>query len=194
VGAAWESPEDRAEYSGMIADRIERESETAIVSRGRLIGADGRDLGTFRQRFAVCAAQPLVRLEIEVDLARGPAGPVCEEHAACRFAWNENDDLELCRSLHGESVVTERTRFTAPHFIELRAVGAARTGGSDESRVLICTGGLPWHVRATPHTVDSILLAAGNRRGRWGMALGLGIDEPKAVALAVIRESAGAAS
>ena len=195
VGAAWESPEERAEYSGMAADRIERESETAISSRGRLIGVDGRDLGTFRQRLALLGSQPLVRLEIEVELARGPGGPIFEEHVACRFAWNENDDLDVCRSMHGESAVTKRTRFTAPHFIELRSAGAGRLGGGgEEPRVLICTGGLPWHVRATPHTVDTILLAAGNRRGRWQVALGLGIEEPKGVALALIRESAGAAS
>jgi hypothetical protein len=184
VGAAWESAEERAEYSRMIAERIDRESDAVIVSRGDLVAASGARLGGFTQRIALVGALPLVRLDIDVHLDRPLSGPLFEAHVACRFAWNENDDLDLHRSLHGESIVTERTRFTAPHFLELRSADPR----GEEGRVLIATGGLPWHVRSTPHTVDSILVGPGSVRASRRLVLGLGIEAPRPVALALLRE------
>jgi hypothetical protein len=189
-GAAWEDPQQRAEYSGMLADGISRRSENLIVSHGRLVDGAGRELGRFTQRISLVANLPLARLGIDLELASGPAGPILEEYAACRFAWNENDDPDLCRSLHGESIVTERTRFTAPHFLELRGFAAAASRHAGKS-LLICTGGLPWHVRSTPHMVDSILLAGGIRAGSFTLALGLGIERPREVALALLLEPHG---
>lgn len=191
VGSAWEAAEERAEYSRMVADRIDREGDALIVSRGALVAASGERLGGFTQRIGLVGLLPLVRLEIDVHLDRPLSGPLFEAHVACRFAWNENDDLDLCRSLHGESVVTERTRFTAPHFLELRPPGPR----GEEGRVLIATGGLPWHVRSTPHTVDTILAGPGSVRATRRLVLGLGIEAPRPVALALLREPAvGAAS
>lgn len=186
VGAAWESVEERAVYSNMVAEAIDRESDTRIVSRGSLVTASGTRLGTFIQRFTLVGSLPLVRLEIEVTLDRPLSGPLFEAYVACRFAWNENDDIDLCRSLHGESIVTERTRFTAPHFLELRSADD-RSGGD---RVLIATGGLPWHVRCSPHTVDTILVGPGVERASRQLVLGLGIAAPRSVALSLVCEPA----
>jgi len=186
VGSAWESVEERAEYSRMVAERIDRESDTRIVSQGTLVATSGARLGSFTQRFTLVGALPLVRLEIDVHLDRPLDGPLFESHVACRFAWNENDDIDLCRSLHGESIVTERSRFTAPHFLELRSAGD-RTAAD---RVLIATGGLPWHVRCTPHTVDTILMGPGVSQASRRLVLGLGIAEPRPVALSALCEQA----
>ncbi|MFM8379428.1 MAG: hypothetical protein ACKOB1_08905 [Planctomycetia bacterium] len=190
VGAAWESAEERAEYSQMVAERIDREGDAVIVSHGDLVAASGTRLGGFTQRIALVDRLPLVRLEIDVHLDRPLSGPLFEAHVACRFAWNENDDLDLHRSLHGESIATERTRFTAPHFLELRPVDPR----GEEGRVLIATGGLPWHLRSTPHTVDAILAGAGSVRVSRRLVLGLGIEAPRPVALALLREPAGGAA
>ncbi|MEI6240139.1 MAG: hypothetical protein WCR51_07105 [Planctomycetia bacterium] len=186
VGAAWESAEERAEYSRMVAERIDRESDALIVSRGTLVTSAGMRLGTFTQRFSLVGSSPLVRLDVDVELNQPLTGPLFESHVACRFAWNENDDVDLCRSLHGESIVTERSRFTAPHFLELRSVGDRAAG----DRVLVATGGLPWHVRCTPHTVDTILMGPGASRATRRLVLGLGIAAPRPVALSVLREQA----
>jgi len=190
VGAAWESAEERAEYSQMVAERIEREGDAVIVSRGDLVAGSGTRLGGFTQRIALVDRLPLVRLEIDVHLDRPLAGPLFEAHVACRFAWNENDDIDLHRSLHGESIATERTRFTAPHFLELRPADPR----GEEGRVLIATGGLPWHLRSTPHTVDAILAGTGSVRVSRRLVLGLGIEAPRPVALAILREPAGGAA
>ncbi|NBW95173.1 MAG: hypothetical protein EBR28_00190 [Planctomycetia bacterium] len=187
AGGVWESAEERAEYSRMVAERVDRESGTLIVSRGVLVTGPGTVLGSFTQRFGLVGDAPLVRLDIHVDLRCPIEGPLLETHVACRFAWNENDDLDLRRSLHGESIATSRTRFTAPHFLEVRPAGPRH----EADAVLIATGGLPWHVRTTPHTVDSILAAPGTTRMSRRLALGLGIATPLPVALALLREQTG---
>lgn len=184
VGSAWESVEERAEYSRMVAERIDRASDTAIVSHGALVAASGTRLGGFTQRVALVGTLPLLRLDVDVHLDGPLSGPLFEAHVACRFAWNENDDLDLCRSLHGESIVTERTRFTAPHFLELRSADPR----GDQGRVFVATGGLPWHVRSTPHTVDTIIVGPGSVRASRRLMLGLGIEAPRPVALALLRE------
>lgn len=180
----WASPEDRAEYSRMEADAIERHGTAAsgrIESRGRLVAADGRTLGRFRQTATLLPGWPLAVLDVECDLDRPVSGPFFEHHVACRFAWHENEDVELRRSLHLQSIVTERTRFTAPHFIELVS-GAGRPGGGDA--VTILTGGLPWHLLSSPHVLDSVLLAGG-RSARRRLAVGVGLERPWDAALAL---------
>jgi hypothetical protein len=179
-GSAWEDPQERAVYSSMVADRILREGPASIVSAGRLVDAEGRELGGFTQRVSLVAGRPLALLDIDLTVPRhGGAGPVFEAYAACRFAWNENDDIDLCRSLHGEPIVTERSRFTAPHFLVVKNLAAR----ADD--VFIATGGLPWSLRSAPHMVDLILLAGGRQAGGFRLAVGLGIEGPRDVALAL---------
>lgn len=189
-GDAWESVEDRAEHSRMVADRIEREPPASgggecLVSRGRLVGAGDRTVGSFTQRIALVDDLPVVLLDVDVRLERGPTGPLFEEHAACRFAWNENVDAAIRRSLHTQSIATERSRIPASHFIEIHQQG--RLGEAAEpDRVTILTGGLPWHVRSGPHMLDSILLAAGGTHCSRRLAVGVGIARPWDAALAVL--------
>jgi hypothetical protein len=182
-GSAWEDPQERAVYSSMVADRIVREGPASILSTGRLVDAEGREVGGFTQRISLVPGRPLALLDIDLTVPRqGVAGPVFEAYTACRFAWNENDDIDLCRSLHAEPIVTERSRFTAPHFLALKNVAAR----ADD--VLIATGGLPWSLRSAPHMVDLILLAGSRQAGSFHMAVGLGIESPREVALALMAD------
>ncbi|NDC62942.1 MAG: hypothetical protein EBZ59_02915 [Planctomycetia bacterium] len=189
-GEAWETVDERAEHARMLADAIERVPadgvhDAAILSRGRLVDAGDGEVGHFVQRLSLAGNLPVVLIEIEIRLARSPAGPMLEEHAACRFAWSENEDVEMCRSLHTQSIVTERSRFTAPHFIELHAGGRE---GAAASAVTIFTCGLPWHIRTGPHTLDSILLTRGGLVATRRMAVGIGVDRPWDLALALAAE------
>jgi alpha-mannosidase len=176
----WEPPEDRAEHTRMEADAITRAGDATggtIESRGRLVDAAGRVRGRFTQRMRLVAGLPLAMLEIEVRLEEPVAGPLFEAHVACRFAWHENEDVEVRRSLHLQSIVTERTRFTAPHFLEIAPV-ASRAAGA----VAILTGGLPWHLRSSPHVLDTILLGGG-REVTCRLAVGIGLERPWDMAL-----------
>jgi alpha-mannosidase len=180
-GSAWEDAQERADYSSMAADRIVREGSASIVSTGRLVDAEDREVGTFTQRISLVPARPLALLDIDLTVPRaGVAGPAFEAYTACRFAWNENDDIDLCRSLHAEPIVTERSRFTSPHFLALKNVA------SRADDVFVATGGLPWSLRSAPHMVDLILLAGSRQAGRFRLAVGLGIESPREVALALM--------
>ena len=195
TGSAWESPEDRAVYTRMVAETIERAAGQAgpvIESRGRLLGADETECGRFVQRVSIVEGLPLAVLEFDVTLAVATTGPWFEQYAACRFAWNENEDVELCRSLHTQAVVTERTRFTAPHFVLLKQVDAARAGTwPDPTEVAILTGGLAWHLRSTPHMLDSLLIAGGGQKATRRMAIGVGLERPWDAALGFLAGEPG---
>lgn len=193
LGQPWETAQERAGYSEMVADTIQRFPPTdgrgeSIESRGRLTDAQNRDVGSFTQRITLAGSLPLVLLDIDIKLADNLTGAVLENHAACRFAWNENDDSDLLRSLHTQSIVTERTRFTATHFVEVRSVHADNDRSGlpvDSGRISIFTCGLPWHLRSAPHMLDSILLAGNHRQASRSLAIGLGILQPWDVAIAL---------
>jgi hypothetical protein len=172
----WEPPEERAEYAGMEADAISRSGTAAggtIESRGRLVDGAGRGRGRFTQRMRLVEGLPLALIEIEVRLDEPVTGPVFEAHVAARFAWHENEDVEIRRSLHLQSIVTERTRFTAPHFVEIAPEAGRGVGGG----VAILTAGLPWHLLSSPHVLDAILLAGG-REAACRLAVGVGLERP----------------
>jgi hypothetical protein len=138
--------------------------------------------GSFTQRVQLVAGLPLALIDVDVRLTKRPQEPLFEHHAACRFAWNENDDVDVRRSLHTQAVATERGRFTAPWFIE---VGR---GAEREDRVTILTGGLPWHLRTTPHMLDSILPHSMLDNAACRLAVGIGLDRPWDLAAAVLAD------
>jgi hypothetical protein len=186
VGQPWESPADRAVYSSMEADSVHRgtdaDGRATIESRGRFLDDRRREVGTFTQTIALVPGAAVAVMDVEVRLAEALTGPLFEHHAACRFAWNENDDADLRRSLQTQSVVTERARFTAPWFLE---IGPAESA----DRVVILTGGLPWHVRSSPHMLDSILPpASGEGPQASRIAIGVGIERPWEWALALLAD------
>ena len=197
AGHAWEDASERAIYSDMQADSIERVPAAdgrgeAIESRGRLTVGPNRVMGSFTQRIELLPGLPLALIDIEVRGLGPAAGPLFEHHVACRFAWNENEDIDIRRSLHTQSVATERGRFTAPWFIELCGPD------SRDGRVAILTGGLPWHVRSSPHMLDSILptsasptTASGNVSHR--LAVGIGINRPWDLATMLLADASPAA-
>lgn len=191
VGSTWETEEDRASSTRMVADTVERVSEAdgrdGIVSRGRLVAADGSDVARFSQTLSLVPGLPLASLDIDLEIARPFAGPLLENHAAARFAWHENEHVEIRRSLLTQSVATERTRFTAPHFIVIVPEGS-RFDAADDA-VAILTGGLPWHLLSTPHVLDSLLAGGAATRVSRRLGLGLGLRRPWDAAL---RLAAGA--
>lgn len=210
AGQPWEDVSERAVYSDMQADSITRVPAVqgrgeAIESRGRLIAGQHREVGSFIQRIELIPGLPLAVIDIELHGVEPPRGPLFEQHVACRFAWNENEDVDVHRSLHTQSIATERGRFTAPWFIELS------NANERDGRVAILTGGLPWHMRSSPHMLDSILpfqtlcqpqiqpqaqtqaqtMPAGRVVHR--LALGIGLERPWDLAAALLAESPTAA-
>lgn len=178
-----ETADERAVFTRMEADAIEREGDAVsgrLVSRGRLAAETGNAEGEFVQRVSLVPGLPLAVIEWEVRLERPLTGPLFEEHLCCRFAWHENEAVELRRSLHLQAVSTERTRFPAAHFIEIAAEGPRQP----EDPVVLLTGGLPWHHRTSPHVLDSILLDGGDTVLSGRLAVGVGLGRPWEAAIA----------
>lgn len=187
AGGPWESVAERAEYAAMEADAIERVGD-AIESRGRLTNADGTAAGSFVQRVWLVAGRPLAIVEVEVRAARAFAGPPLEAYAACRFAWHENEMPDIRRSHCLESIATERWRFTAPHFIQIRTAAGHR----DQSPTTIFPCGLPWHVRTSEHMLDVVLAADDSPPQTCRLAIGVGDEAAATVAVELLRWTATA--
>lgn len=181
-----ESPANRAAYTSMRADRVERGSmpcgSPGIISHGSLLDAGGVEQGNFTQRAWLVPGAALALLELDVRLSRPLSGVGAEQHVACRFAWHENENVELRRSLHTQSVVTDRERFTAPHFIEVCSTPSRNGSAGQADAVTILTGGMPWHVRSSPHMLDTLLFVSGASATRR-LGLGLGLERPWDAAL-----------
>ena len=186
-GGGWEAAEDGVLTTRMVADAVERvlgeNGRDSLVSRGRLVAADGGVAARFLQIVSLVEGMPLAVLDIEVELERPLAGSLLDSHVAARFAWHENEHVEIRRSLLTQSVATERTRFTAPHFIEI--VPESTRVDVTADAVTILTGGLPWHLLSTPHVLDSLLAGGSVGRISRRLAIGLGLRRPWDSALAL---------
>lgn len=188
VGAAWESAEERAVFTRMVADEVARERAGAghetLVSRGRLVDPDGGVAARYVQRVSLAAELPLAVVDVDVDLEQPLEGPLLEQHVAARFAWHENEDVEIARSLHTQSIVTERSRFTAAHFIEIASAGSRSAPVGDA--ITILTGGMPWHLLSSPHVLDAVLAGAGAGGFTRRFAVGIGVERPWDAALSLL--------
>jgi len=186
-GGDREAAEDGVLTTRMVADAVERvlgeNGRDSLVSRGRLVAADGGVAARFSQIVSLVEGMPLAVLDIEVELERPLAGSLLDSHVAARFAWHENEHVEIRRSLLTQSVATERTRFTAPHFIEIVPESTRVDVAADA--VTILTGGLPWHLLSTPHVLDSLLAGGSVGRISRRLAVGLGLRRPWDSALAL---------
>jgi hypothetical protein len=192
VGEPWVAEEDRQTLARMAADATGRETDEhgrpRLVSRGRLLAAD--DVAArFVQRVWLVPGMPLAVIDVEVDVERPVEGGLWENHVAVRFAWNENDHVELRRSVHTQSVATERTRFTAPHFVEIASEDDRRGG----EPVIVLTGGLPWQLLSSPHVLDTVAGPAVGRVARR-VAVGLGLERPWQAAIALLHGEADVAA
>ncbi|MEO1991543.1 MAG: hypothetical protein ABGW78_06395, partial [Pirellulales bacterium] len=179
-GRRWEDMHDGASYSKMVADSVEY-VDNAIESRGHLLGTNGEE-GSFTQRVFLMEDLPLIVLQFEIQLLKPLIASPFQNYAACRFAWHENEMPDLLRSLNLQSIVTERWRFTAPHFIEVRPESLRM----QRSPAQIFSLGLPWHVRSGEHMLDTMLPCDEQKSGVTTMGLGIGLENPSDVAMSLM--------
>jgi hypothetical protein len=195
AGSRWQDPLERSDYAGMVADtvgRCEDSPHDTLKSTGRLVDAQGTVVGRFSQRITLPAEASLIWLDIDLQLDEVLSGNPLENYAACRFAWSENDAVDLSRSIHTQSVPSERNVIMAEHFVELAIDDMRR--GSEPQRLQIFPLGLPWHVRSHSHMLDTLLLPPGSSSGQFQLVLGVGRERPwdDAIRLMAASESGGA--
>ena len=199
VRNGWQAPPPA--YSTMVADSIDRVAGT-LVSRGHLVDSQGQHLAAFVQRVCLAPDIQAVFLEGTVDLttpvaalAGGDPDP-WSRFLACRFAWNENDFCDVERTVQTQLVATERQRICSPWLVSLSSEGGGLARGSGAqgadahaSRLQLFSAGLPWHLRSSPHTLDTLLSTDLTAR-QLTYRLAIGID----LSLAVERAACWAAT
>jgi alpha-mannosidase len=155
--------------STMAADHIAVTRNDALIgeieSRGRLLDAADELLANFTQRVRVARGVPAVFVDIELDPQRLPDGDVWRSYYASRLAWTD-DAIAVRRGGQWLSHETARERIESPGWVEI----------VDIAGTISCFGfGLPFHRRASPTWLDTLLIVAGEERRHFQFALA--IDE-----------------
>lgn len=170
VGEAWQDPDTLAIYSQMVAEDIQLTSAGPVlgemVSRGRLVDAEGKRLAGYKQTVQVWRSSRVFFIEIELDIDEEPRALPWESYYACRFAWAD-ESAEMYRSVGLTRQLTEAKQIEAPYFVELH---------TDKQSTALLMGGLPYHRRTAMGVLDTMLVARGETARRF--RLGVGIDLP----------------
>jgi len=181
-------PNDASEYSVMAADSVEVVQSGSewgeISSRGRLVDRTGQTLATFHQRTGLARGSRVLQLEIELEPTVLPEGDPWLNYYAARFAWGD-PSADLYRGVGMIPHHTSALRIESPHFIEIRAPG---------ERTSILCGGLPYHRRVGMRMLDTLLIAPGETRRRFQLAIGVGLSHPLHAALGMMSPLAVVAS
>ncbi|MCL6501845.1 MAG: hypothetical protein K6T86_04110 [Pirellulales bacterium] len=176
-GEPWRDPDTNAVYSHMVADAVECTSAGPalgeIISRGRLLDAEGQCQASFVQKVQLWRGIPYALLEIELHPNQEPRADPWNSYYAARFAWAE-EEAELYASVGLAAQSTTARRIEAPAYIEIRAPRAGCT---------ILTGGLPYHRRIGSRMLDSLLIVKGESRRRFRLGLAADLKHPAQQAL-----------
>jgi alpha-mannosidase len=175
-GDVWRDPDETVVYSVMAADSVEVTSTGPtfgeIVSRGRLLDREGKNLAGFRQTVRLWFGSRVLNIDIEIDPQEEPRADPWNSYYACRFAWNDSD-AELWRGVSSCREPTDAKRLEAPEYLEIE---------TENARTTILSGGLPYHRRSGFRMVDTLLVSRGETARSF--RLGVGIDLPNSAAAA----------
>ena len=173
-------PEELADYSVMAADAVEVTAATPalgeITTRGRLLSRDGKQLAQFAQKYQLWRGSRVVWLTIDLQPQVEPLAQAWRSYFACRFAWSDGA-ANLYRSLHGCRRPTQAKRLETPEFIEIE---------SAPQRMVILTGGLPYHRRIGHRMLDTLLIVKGETARRFRLGVGFDIPHPHQEALGML--------
>ncbi|MCI0332948.1 MAG: hypothetical protein L0228_06965 [Planctomycetes bacterium] len=151
----------------MVAERIAVTRNESLIgeieSRGRLLDSSGALLANFKQRVRVARGLAAALVDVELEPQRLPEGDIWRSYYASRLAWTD-DAIAVRRGGNWMGHVTGRERIESPEWVEIN-------GGIGS---ITCFGmGLPYHRRASPKWLDTLLLVAGEGRRRFQFAIAL---------------------
>ncbi|MBI3837711.1 MAG: hypothetical protein HY288_07230 [Planctomycetia bacterium] len=179
-GEVWRNPDEDALYTEMRADAVEIAAASTvfgeIVSRGALVGAEGRRLAGFRQSVQVWSGSRVIRVHIELEDVEDPRADPWNSYYAARFAWPD-ETTEVWRGVALARRKTVAGRLEAPEYIEL---------DDGLGRISILTGGLPYHRRAGARMLDSLLVVRGESARQFTFGIGIDLPHPAAAAIELI--------
>jgi alpha-mannosidase len=171
-GDTYRDPDESAVYSVMAADSIDTTIATTtlgeIVTRGRLLDANGQRLAGFVQTYRLWRGSRVLQVEVELDPAEEPRADPWNSYYCCRFAWP--DELaELNRSLNETRAPVNEKKFESPHFVEI-------SDGKNTTTIL--TAGLPFHRRHEERMLDTLLFTRGERQRKFRFGIGIDVAHP----------------
>lgn len=170
-----DQPLTRARYTKMVANHIETVSNSrlsgTIVSSGQLL--DGSEpLANFKQSVSLSRGKRIASVAVEINLLSELSGSL--NHYACsRLAWKSEASRLIANNQETRDEVTSAW-FTATNFVEI---------AQEDQRLVMLTGGLPYHRRASRRMLDSLLIV-GNETQR-SFEFGIGVNVRHAMAAAV---------
>jgi hypothetical protein len=139
-----------------------------VVSEGDLLDSYQNVLATYRQRFRVWWARPLLELQIEIQPREPPVGYPWHAYYGSRFAWRD-PRATLFRSVNLQCSATHHTRPESPDLIEVH---------SGNERTALFLGGLPFVQRQGQRMLDVVLIPEGETSRVFELALAIDLDEP----------------
>lgn len=166
--------------SQMVADSVQITSNDPlfgqIESQGRILDPSGNLLANFQQCVRVARGISAVFVDVELTPENPPDGDLWRCYFASRLAWAD-DAIAVRRGSHWMSLETGRERIESPEWVEI----------VDGFGTITCFSlGLPYHRRASPNWLDTILIAEGEQRHRFQFALAIDENYPARTALALL--------
>jgi len=177
TGEAWQSSDETAWYSTMVADLIEvSQSGPAvgeIVSRGRLLDDNELTVAEFQQRVRLVRGQPVVWIDVEIQPRTELDANPWQNYFCSRMAL-PGAMTDVYRSVGMCLERTEARRLEAPEMVEFRGPGV---------RTTLLAGGLPYHRRAGDSQLDTLLIVRGETQRQFRLGIGLDLSHPQTAAL-----------
>jgi alpha-mannosidase len=163
----------------MIADQIEIGRNDSVVgeirSHGRLLDAAGELLARFTQTARLVRALPAAIIDIQLDCVKLPTGDRWNSYFASRLAWSD-EAVTFRRGVQWTARETTRQRIESSEWVEV---------SSGEQNIVCLALGLPYHRRAAPTWLDTLLVPADEDRRHFQFALALDSVYPTQAALAL---------
>ena len=176
-GDIWKNPDEAAEYSTMVADRVEITQAGPpmgqIISEGSLLDDRQSRVGRFRQSVALPSGSRVALVTVELDTQHELGPDPWTSYCAARFAWSD-PDADFYRSVALARTKTDAKRLEAPHFFEIE---------SPRGRLAILTGGLAYHRRVGLRMVDTLLQVRGETARSFNFGIAVGSAQPAAAAV-----------
>ena len=151
----------------------------ATVTGGLFDTASNVRLASFRQRYRLWTARPILELEIELLdldgawLERMAKADPWTSYLACRWAWPDPDAM-VRRIVMGSPEITEIDRPETPEGFDV---------STRKERTAVLTAGLPFHRRHNPRMLDTILITGREQVRSFHLGIALELEHPSQAAL-----------
>ena len=163
-------------YAVMVADSIETSQDTRIhaqiQTRGKLLVAE-QVVGAYRQNIRVARGCSELRISFHIEPLVELVDKPWENYFCSRWAWHD-ESAEIRRESLGSRFYLMEEKFEAPNLIQIE---------SEQARLSLLPGGLPFHRRSARRILDTLLLIKGEtcRDHEMGIAVNAELPTHKAV-------------